>query len=151
MKLFRFLPLLFLTACSTAPKLALRPQPPSPALDNSTVRYPEVLHSYHLGRYVDPGDDMVMHEQHTVFRVEENTHWNLHPGIPGPGPASPSPTNAALPQRHIGAQPIGQQRPIHPVAARVEYGLEKASADKLVAPGHYAVRFDLEHQPRLAV
>lgn len=96
MKMLRFLPLLFLAACSTAPKLALRPQPPSPPLDNSTVRYPEVLHAYHFGRYVDPGDDLVMHEQHTVFRVEENTRWNFHPGISGSAINLPAPTNAAL-------------------------------------------------------
>jgi len=80
MKTFYLLPLLFLSACST-PKLALRPQQPPPATDNSTVRYPEVIRAYHVGRYADPGDELVMHEQHTVFRVEENTRWDLHPGI----------------------------------------------------------------------
>ena len=77
MKMFRFIPLLFLTACSTAPRLALLPQPPLAATDNSTVRYPEVIHAYHVGRYADPNDDLVMHEQHVVYRVEENTRWDL--------------------------------------------------------------------------
>ena len=45
---------MFLTACSTTPKLALRPQSPPPAADNSAVRYPEVVRAYHVGRYVDP-------------------------------------------------------------------------------------------------
>jgi hypothetical protein len=80
MKMFYLIPLLFLTACSTAPKLALRPQQPPPAGDNSAVRYPEIINAYHVGRYVDPNDDMVMHEQHVVYRVEENTRWNFHPG-----------------------------------------------------------------------
>jgi hypothetical protein len=53
MKTFYLIPLLFLSACSTTPKLALRPQPPPP-MDNSAVRYPEVLRAYHVGRYVDP-------------------------------------------------------------------------------------------------
>lgn len=79
MKTFYFIPLMFLTACSTAPKLALRPQSPPPAADNSTVRYPEVVHAYHFGRYVDPNNDQVMHEQHVVYRVEENTRWDLQP------------------------------------------------------------------------
>jgi hypothetical protein len=74
------IPLLFLSACSTAPKLTLRPQQPPPATDNSAVRYPEVLHAYHIGRYADPNDDLIMHEQHVVYRVEENTRWNFHPG-----------------------------------------------------------------------
>jgi hypothetical protein len=80
MKFFCLLPLLFLTACSTASKLVLRPQPAAVALDNTDVRYPEIVRAYHFGRYVDPNDDQVMHEQHTVFRVEENARWNLHPG-----------------------------------------------------------------------
>jgi len=75
MKSFYLLPLLFLSACSTAPKLALRPQQPPPLADNSSVRSPEVIRAYHFGRYVDPNDDLVMHEQHTVFRVEENSRW----------------------------------------------------------------------------
>ena len=80
MKMLPLIPLLFLSACSTAPRLALRPQQPPPAADNSAVRYPEVIHAYHVGRYVDPNDDLVMHEQHVVYRVEENTRWNFHPG-----------------------------------------------------------------------
>ncbi len=76
MKTFHFVPLLFLAACSTAPKLTLQPQSP-PSADNSAVRYPEVVRAYHVGRYADPNDDLVMHEEHTVYRVEENTRWDL--------------------------------------------------------------------------
>jgi hypothetical protein len=83
MKILRFIPLLFLTACSTTPKLTLRPQQPPPATDNSAVRYPEVVHAYHFARYADPNDDLVMHERHVVYRVEENTRWNLHSVPPG--------------------------------------------------------------------
>jgi len=77
MKTFYLIPLLFLSACSTTPKLALRPQQPPAMADNSAVRYPEVIHAYHVGRYADPDDDLVMHEQHVVYRVEENTRWDL--------------------------------------------------------------------------
>jgi hypothetical protein len=94
MKSFHFIPLLFLSACSTAPKLAVRPQSPSLAAD--TVRYPEVVRAYHFGRYVDPSDDLVMHEQHTVFRVEENTRWSLRPATMG-SPAVYA-TTTAMPQ-----------------------------------------------------
>ena len=72
MKLFCLLPLLFLAACSTTPKLTLRPQEPPPSSSgNSAVRYPEVIRPYHFGRYVDPNDDLVMHEEHTVYRVKK--------------------------------------------------------------------------------
>jgi hypothetical protein len=90
MKMFYLIPLLFLSACSTAPKLVLRPQQPLP-MDDSAVRYPEVLHAYHVGRYADPNDDSIMHEQHVVYRVEENTRWNFHPGpVDGNLPPLPS-------------------------------------------------------------
>jgi len=79
MKTYYLIPLLFLSACSTTPKLVLRPQPPS-ATDAAGIRYPEVLHTYHIGRYADPNDDLIMHEQHVVYRIEENTRWDFHPG-----------------------------------------------------------------------
>ena len=89
MKMYCLIPLLFLSACSTTPKLVLRPQQP-PTTNADGIRYPEVLHAYHVGRYADPNDDLIMHEQHVVYRVEENTRWNYHPG-PADGilPASP--------------------------------------------------------------
>lgn len=94
MKILRFIPLIFLTACSTAPKLVLQPQPPS-SLAADTVRYPETVRAYHFGRYVDPNDGLVMHEQHVVYRVEENTRWNLHPGPVGGSSVSPAPSRDA--------------------------------------------------------
>ena len=99
MKMLRFIPLLFLTACSTAPKLTLFPQPPLADTDNSAVRYPEVIHAYHVGRYADPNDGLVMHEQHVVYRVEENTRWDLRPSNAGDDAffsALPSPRDAAF-------------------------------------------------------
>jgi len=90
MKILRFLPLVFLTACSTSPKVALRPLPPPLATDHSTVRYPEVVRPYYFGRYLDPNDNLVMHEQHVVYRVEENTRWDLHPIISGDDVVFPS-------------------------------------------------------------
>lgn len=79
MKSLYIIPLLFLSACSTAPRLALRPQP-SPPINTDAIRYPEIVRAYHFGRYVDPHDGLVMHEQHTVFRVEETSRWDFHPG-----------------------------------------------------------------------
>jgi len=101
MKTFYFIPLMFLTACSTTPTLVLQPQPPSP-LAADTVRYPEVVRAYHVGRYADPNDDLVMHEQHVVYRVEENTRWDLRPlraatiGGSVAFPTEPAPRDAAF-------------------------------------------------------
>jgi hypothetical protein len=61
------------------------------------VRYPEVIHAYHVGRYIDPGNDLVMHEQHVLYRVEENTRWDFHPGPSGGLVfSSPLPDDAAF-------------------------------------------------------
>jgi hypothetical protein len=96
MKAIYFIPLIFLSACSTPPTLTLRPQsPPPPATDS--LRYPELVRAYHFGRYVDPNDGLVMHEQHVVYRVEENTRWNLHPGATATlSPAFSGPRDAAF-------------------------------------------------------
>jgi hypothetical protein len=97
MKTLYLFPLLFLSACSTAPRLPLRPEQPPPVTDNSAIRHPEVINAYHIGRYVDPNDDLVMHEQHVVYRVEENTRWNFYPGpADGSVPALPPAHDAAF-------------------------------------------------------
>ena len=97
MKPYYLIPLLLLSACSTTPKLTLHPQQ-TPATSADGVRYPEVLHAYHVGRYADPNDDLIMHEQHVVYRVEENTRWSFHPGpVDGNLPASPSRDAAFVP------------------------------------------------------
>src|SRR5438045_9701981 len=98
MKKSCLLSLLFLSACSTTPKLVLHPMPqPSPTAARA-IRSPEIIHAYHIGRYSDPGDDLVMHEQHVVYRVEENARWDFHPGNPGGNnlPMSSIPRDAAF-------------------------------------------------------
>jgi len=44
-----------------------------------SVRYAENLKAYPLGRYIDPNDPDVMHEAHTIYRLETTAKWNLHP------------------------------------------------------------------------
>jgi hypothetical protein len=143
MKLFYFIPLLFLSACTTTPKLALRPQQPPPSTENSTIRYPEVVRAYHFGRYVDPNDDLVMHEEHTVYRVEENTRWDLHPATAGnhsffPPPSEPRDTAfSALPvndavlaevnaQRLATVQIMTQARTLSAALAQFQTALQQA-------------------------
>lgn len=107
MKVFRLIPLLFLSACSSTPKYSLYPQQPASPVDDFSLRYPEVIRAYHFGRYVDPNDGLVMHEQHAIYRVEENTRWDLHPaaasggtivqsGLPHDTAFNPSPLNDAV-------------------------------------------------------
>lgn len=37
------------------------------------------IRAYAIGRYIDPNRKTVMHEQHTVYRLEHSSAWNLIP------------------------------------------------------------------------
>src|SRR5580658_2464265 len=142
MKTLYFIPLLFLPACSTTPKLTLQPQQPPPAAVASAVRYPEVVRAYHVGRYADPNDDLVMHEQHVIYRVEENDRWNLHPGPadrvqfnpPGNAAFSPTPVNDAVlaevnAQRLATVQIMTQAHTLSSALAQFQAALQQAKAN----------------------
>jgi len=60
---------------------------PSESLE--TVRYGENLKVYPVGRYIDPNSSLVMHEAHSVYRVETTAKWNLHPNDPVRVPGGP--------------------------------------------------------------
>lgn len=47
-----------------------------------SVRYPENIKGYPIARYVDPNNSRIMHEGHTVYRVESTAKWDLHPNAP---------------------------------------------------------------------
>lgn len=94
MKVYLFIPLVFLTACASNPKpritvINTMPARPQPAQSIESVRYPENLKGYPIGRYVDPNNNLVMHERHTVYRVETTTQWNLNPNAPVAVPLGP--------------------------------------------------------------
>jgi hypothetical protein len=36
--------------------------------------------AYPVARYIDPNHAGILHEAHTVYRVESRPHWNLRPG-----------------------------------------------------------------------
>jgi hypothetical protein len=143
MKTLYLVPLIFLTACSTTPKLVLRPQQPPPMADDSNIRYPEVIHAYHVGRYADPNDDLVMHEQHVVYRVEENTRWDFHPGaicgnaassIPRDAAFSPAPVNDAIlaevnSQRLATAQIMVQARTLSSALMQFQSALQQTKTN----------------------
>ena len=119
MKYLMLVPLVLVTSCAShPPKPAfLNLSPPPAVAPPGGVRYPEVVRAYHLGRYVDPDHPGEMHEQHTVYRVEAQSAWNLHPGPASSG--SPSAvcalTNAAyspVPVNDAVAAEVNRQRQI---------------------------------------
>jgi len=46
------------------------------------LRHEESLKAYSLGRRVDHNDSSIMHEESIIYRVENDSAWNLQPGIP---------------------------------------------------------------------
>jgi hypothetical protein len=85
MKTYLVIPLILLTACASKPKSTVVQMPVaitgrgSPAEGIESIRYSENIKAYPVGRYVEPNNNLVMHERHTVYRVETTTKWNLHP------------------------------------------------------------------------
>lgn len=82
MKPLLLIPILMLSACAShAPRkitaVAVAPSRPVSAV---ALRTSEQLREYRFGRYVDPGDPLVMHDEHPVYRVETSAGWNLRPG-----------------------------------------------------------------------
>ena len=105
MKYLAFFPLVFIASCASRPQLVVRPVPPSAVEPAESVRYSEVVRTYHVGRFVDPNHPEMMNEQHPVYRIETSARWNLHPGPantasllnPPPDAAfAPPPTNDAV-------------------------------------------------------
>lgn len=77
---------LFCAACASP-----RPRPPMilsrcvPTVDASkqppaSLRSTERIIAYPFARYIDPNHSEILHEAHTVYRVERRPHWNLRPG-----------------------------------------------------------------------
>lgn len=55
-----------------------------------SLRAPERVKGYPVGRYIEPDDSKVMHERHTVYRVEQDADWNLRPAEEYDLPLGPS-------------------------------------------------------------
>jgi hypothetical protein len=90
-----------------------------------SVRYGENLKAYPVGRYVDPNNGLVMHEAHTVYRVETTAKWNLHPNAAANLPAGPV----------VGV--VDPARKESPVTAEVvaEVNRQKAATQSLIEQG----------------
>lgn len=77
---------LLCAACSSS-----RPQPPvistrriapvEPSKEPvASLRSRERIVAYPFSRYIDPNHSDILHEAHTVYRIERHPHWNLRPG-----------------------------------------------------------------------
>ena len=124
------IPLLFLPSCATKKPVVVRmphsvPGTMMPSDDMESVRYGENLKAYPVGRYIDPNNGLVMHEAHTVYRVETTAKWNLHPNVAANVPVGPV---------------VGIVDPAHkesPVTAEVasEVNRQKAATQALIEQG----------------
>ncbi len=79
---------------SKPPNTAVLPGTSVSAKRMASVRTPEVVKAYPVGRYTDPNYPDEMHEQHTVYRREQSHDWNY---LPDPPPILPTghPSNAS--------------------------------------------------------
>ena len=81
---------LIITACAlttacTATKPAFSPAARMPDTvliqpQSGSVRLQERVKPYPVGRYIDPNNGQIMHESHTVYRVESPARWSLSGG-----------------------------------------------------------------------
>jgi hypothetical protein len=79
--------------------------------DPASVRTPEQLKAYPVGRYQDPDDPDVMHEGHTVYRAETSPEWDTDPNAPTSLPLGPGEMAAADPsQQHMALTAELEQR-----------------------------------------
>ena len=116
MKLHYLFPALLLMGCasSTPPTLNVSAGPLSQKhglSDPASVRTPEQLKAYPVGRYEDPNDPDVMHEGHTVYRAETSPDWNTDPNEPTSLPLGPGEMATADPaQQHTALTAELEQR-----------------------------------------
>ncbi|MDQ3624839.1 MAG: hypothetical protein M3463_20550, partial [Verrucomicrobiota bacterium] len=96
MKLVLLIPLtLLLAGCASRRAPVVRVTPHAvpgttlPSEGMESVRYAENIRAYPLGRYIDPNNSRIMHEGHTLYRVESTSKWNLHPNQPVAVPLGP--------------------------------------------------------------
>lgn len=81
MRTLAFVLLIFAAGCSSfrPGKVIVAPTRAVVMPDDLTerVRHPELVKAYYVSRYAEPNRPL-MHEAHTVYRVESQATWNLH-------------------------------------------------------------------------
>ncbi len=94
MKYFVLIPLVLFAGCASKKPVVVHmsravPGTIIPADQTESIRYGENLKAYTVGRYIEPDNPLVMHERHTVYRVETTAKWNLHPNRAAAVPMGP--------------------------------------------------------------
>ncbi len=116
MKLHYLFPALLLVGCAsshpTTVDVGTGPLPQKHDMpDPASVRTPEQLKAYPVGRYEDPNDPDVMHEGHTMYRAETSPEWDTDPNEPTSLPLGPGEMAAADPsQQHVALSAELEQR-----------------------------------------
>jgi hypothetical protein len=104
-----------------------------------------VVNAYHFGRYIDPGDSLVMHEKHEIYRVEEISRWDLHSAAsdgnafalypPRDAAFSPTPVNDAVlaevnSQRLATARIMAQSKSLMVAVEELQQTLQDAKSNR---------------------
>jgi hypothetical protein len=116
MKLHYLFPALLLAGCASSHPTAVDVGPgPLPQKHNvsdpASIRTPEQVKAYPVGRYEDPNDPDVMHEGHTVYRAETSPEWDTDPNEPTSLPLGPGEMATADPaQEHTALTAELEQR-----------------------------------------
>ncbi|HEV3272812.1 MAG TPA: hypothetical protein VGZ93_11580 [Candidatus Methylacidiphilales bacterium] len=116
MKIHYLLPALLLVGCASSnPPITDGSPGPLPQKhdvpNTASVRTPEQLKAYPVGRYEDPDDPDVMHEGHTIYRAETSPEWNTDPNAPTDLPLGPGEMAEADPaQEHTALTAELEQR-----------------------------------------
>jgi len=96
------IPIVAVCLCSgCATRKAVKSDPPTAVPGTSisqkkmpSVRTPETVKAYPVGRYSDPNFPDAMHERHTVYRREQSPDWNYLPDPPYALPLGPTVANS---------------------------------------------------------
>ena len=116
MKLHYLFPALLLAGCASSHPTAVDVGPgPLPqkhdVSDPASIRTPEQVKAYPVGRYEDPDDPDVMHEGHTIYRAESSPEWDADPNEPTSLPLGPGELAVADPaQEHTALTAELEQR-----------------------------------------
>jgi hypothetical protein len=123
--------LAILAACQSSPPYQVITVPPPgvlPTERGESVWYPDQIAPYSVGRYLDPRDQDVVHESHTIYRREQTGRPNLTPpeALVFPPVASGSISNATVMLRDALTAELNQQRATSRALIEQAQGLDKA-------------------------
>jgi hypothetical protein len=116
MKLHYLFPALLLAGCASTHPTTVDVGPgPLPqkhdVSDPASIRKPEQVKAYPVGRYEDPDNPDVMHEGHTIYRAETSPEWDTDPNEPTSLPLGPGEMAVADPaQEHTALTAELEQR-----------------------------------------